>query len=99
MVQPTQGDLSALVDLLAGVARACIADAGKLRSTAQTLHRVSRSSSAADPSAILPELQESFRRLAQCVLLIRGETDRLQTVVRAGLAATHGEQDSDSAHE
>ncbi len=99
MAQPTQGDLSELVDLLAGVAKTCLADARKLSDAAQTLHRASRSASAADPSAFIPELQEAFQRLAQCVLLIRTVTDRLQTVARAGPATAHGEQDSDTAHE
>ena len=90
MAQPAQGDLAELVSLVSGVARACLADAGKLRDASQALHRASRSAAAADPSTILSELQQSFQALAQSVLLIREETDRLQTIARAGFPAAGG---------
>jgi len=82
MAQSAQSHVLELVALVTGVARVGSANARILQRAAKALECASRSVPASNPAAVIPQLQQAFQTLSQCVLLIREETDRLNTIVQ-----------------
>ncbi len=87
MAQSTQRDLSELVSLVADLTGVALTEVQNLCAVGDALRRASGSSRAPVPSHVIAQLQESFRRLTQCVFLVRREIDRLQTITRTELGA------------
>ncbi len=87
MGKSAQRDLSELLNLVADLAGVTLTEVRTLLNTTDTLRRTSRSARAPKPSVVIAELQESFRRLTQCVFTLREETERLHRIARTGFGA------------
>ncbi len=85
--QSAQRDLSELLNLVADLAGVTLTEVRKFLEAADALSRTSRSVRAPKPSVVIAELQETFRRLTQCVFTLRKETERLQRIARTGFGA------------